>query len=201
MLDFLNLKKNHGKEEKRARDLFYALWTPDLFMERVEQDAQWTLFCPAECPGLSDVYGEEFRVLYEKYESSGLGRKTMKARSLFNEVVQSQIETGTPYMLYKDSANRKSNQRHLGTIKCSNLCAEIVQYTSKDEVAVCNLASISLPRFVENGQFDFLELVKVTKTIVRNLNKVIDLNYYPVPEAKASNMRHRPIGIGVQVPT
>ncbi|HOP43711.1 MAG: ribonucleoside-diphosphate reductase subunit alpha [Flavobacteriales bacterium] len=196
--DFLELKKNHGKEEMRARDLFYAMWIPDLFMKRVEQNADWTLMCPNECPGLPDTWGEEFEKLYEKYESEGKGRKTMKAQDLWFHILESQIETGTPYILFKDAANRKSNQQNLGTIKSSNLCTEIMEYTSPDEVAVCNLGSIALPKFVSKGKFDHDKLFEVTYQLTRNLNKVIDQNYYPIPEARRSNMRHRPIGIGVQ---
>ena len=196
---FLDLKKNHGKEELRARDLFYALWVPDLFMKRVEQNEDWSLFCPNETPGLSDCYGEEFERLYEKYEKEGRYRKQVKAQDLWFEILEAQIETGTPYMLYKDAANKKSNQKNLGTIKSSNLCTEIIEYTSPDEVAVCNLASIALPKFVsEDGTFDHQTLYDITYVITKNLNKVIDINYYPVEEAKRSNMRHRPIGIGVQ---
>ena len=198
IFDFLDLKKNHGKEEMRARDLFYALWIPDLFMERVEADGEWTLMCPNECPGLPDVYGEKFEELYKKYESEGKGRKTIKARQLWEEILESQIETGTPYMLYKDAANSKSNQKNLGTIRSSNLCTEIIEYTADDEVAVCNLASIALPKFVKEGKFDHDLLFKITYTVTKNLNKVIDRNYYPVPEARNSNMRHRPVGLGVQ---
>jgi ribonucleoside-diphosphate reductase alpha chain len=198
IFDFLNLKKNHGKEEMRARDLFYALWIPDLFMERVENNEEWSLFCPNECPGLSDAYGDDFKKLYLKYEKDGKARKTIKAQDLWFEVLEAQIETGTPYMLYKAAANKKSNQKHLGTIKSSNLCTEIMEYTSPDEVAVCNLASIALPKFVEDGKFNHQRLYEVTKTVTKNLNKVIDVNYYPVEEARNSNMRHRPIGIGVQ---
>ncbi|KGO79431.1 ribonucleoside-diphosphate reductase [Flavobacterium beibuense F44-8] len=198
IFDFLDLKKNHGKEEMRARDLFYAMWTSDLFMKRVEEDAKWTLMCPNECPGLYDVYGEEFEKMYESYEAAGKGRKTIKARELWEKILESQIETGTPYMLYKDAANRKSNQKNLGTIRSSNLCTEIMEYTAADEVAVCNLASISLPMFVEDGKFNHDYLYDVTKRVTRNLNKVIDRNYYPVPEAENSNMRHRPVGLGVQ---
>ena len=198
IFDFLDLKKNHGKEEMRARDLFYAMWIPDLFMKRVEADGEWTLMCPNECPGLFSSHSEEFEKLYTKYESEGKGRKTIKARELWEKILESQIETGTPYMLYKDAANRKSNQQNLGTIRSSNLCTEILEYTSKDEIAVCNLASIALPMFVKNGEFDHRELYKVTKRVTKNLNRVIDRNYYPVPEAKNSNMRHRPIGLGVQ---
>tara|TARA_B110000211_G_scaffold177707_1_gene200901 strand:- start:263 stop:2662 length:2400 start_codon:yes stop_codon:yes gene_type:complete len=198
VFDFLDLRKNHGKEEMRARDLFYAMWTPDLFMERVEANGEWTLMCPNECPGLSDVYGAKFVELYEKYEAEGKGRKTIKARELWEKIVESQIETGTPYMLYKDACNEKSNQKNLGTIKSSNLCTEIVEYTAPDEVAVCNLASIALPMFVEDGKFDHDKLYKVTYKATKNLNVVIDRNYYPVQEARNSNMRHRPIGLGVQ---
>lgn len=196
--DFLDLKKNHGKEEMRARDLFYAMWIPDLFMKRVEEDGRWTLMCPNECPGLFDVHSEEFEKLYTQYEAEGKGRKTIKARDLWEKILESQIETGTPYMLYKDAANRKSNQKNLGTIRSSNLCTEILEYTSPDEVAVCNLASIALPMFVKNGSFDHKELFKVTKRVTKNLNRVIDRNYYPVEEARNSNMRHRPIGLGIQ---
>lgn len=198
IFDFLDLKKNHGKEEMRARDLFYAMWTSDLFMKRVEENADWTLMCPNECPGLYDVYGEEFEALYTSYEAQNKGRKTIKARELWEKILESQIETGTPYMLYKDAANRKSNQKNLGTIRSSNLCTEIMEYTSADEIAVCNLASISLPMFVENGKFNHELLYNVTKRVTRNLNKVIDRNYYPVKEAENSNMRHRPVGLGVQ---
>ncbi|PHK06396.1 ribonucleoside-diphosphate reductase, partial [Nostoc linckia z13] len=198
IFDFLDLKKNHGKEEMRARDLFYAMWTSDLFMKRVQEDSTWTLMCPNECPGLCDVYGEEFEALYTSYEAQGKGRKTIKARELWEKILESQIETGTPYMLYKDAANRKSNQKNLGTIRSSNLCTEIMEFTAPDEVAVCNLASISLPMFVEEGKFNHDYLFEVTKRVTRNLNKVIDRNYYPVPEAENSNMRHRPIGLGVQ---
>ncbi len=198
IFDFHDLKKNHGKEEMRARDLFFAMWTSDLFMKRVQEDSTWTLMCPNECPGLYDVYGEEFEALYTSYEEQGRGRKTIKARELWEKILESQIVTGTPYMLYNDAANRKSNQKNLGTIRSSNLCTEIMEYTSKDEIAVCNLASISLPMFVENGQFNHELLYNVTKRVTRNLNKVIDRNYYPVPEAENSNMRHRPVGLGVQ---
>ena len=198
IFDFLDLKKNHGKEEMRARDLFYAMWIPDLFMKRVEANAEWTLMCPNECPNLFNNHSEAFDELYLKYESEGKGRKTIKARELWEKILESQIETGTPYMLYKDAANRKSNQKNLGTIRSSNLCTEIMEYTSPDEVAVCNLASIALPMFVKDGAFDHKELFKVTKRVTKNLNKVIDRNYYPVKEAENSNMRHRPIGLGVQ---
>ena len=199
IFEFLDLKKNHGKEEMRARDLFYAMWIPDLFMQRVENNEMWSLFCPHEAPGLADCYGEEFERLYEKYEKEGKARKEIKAQDLWFEILESQIETGTPYILYKDAANKKSNQKNLGTIKSSNLCTEIMEYTSPDEIAVCNLASIALPKFVtEDGKFDHQRLYEITKVITRNLNKVIDINYYPVEEARTSNMRHRPIGIGVQ---
>ncbi|MBF4517422.1 ribonucleoside-diphosphate reductase subunit alpha [Flavobacterium sp. ANB] len=198
IFEFLDLKKNTGKEEMRARDLFFAMWTSDLFMKRVQEDASWTLMCPNECPGLYDVYGEEFETMYLDYEFRGKGRKTIRARELWEKILESQIETGTPYMLYKDAANRKSNHKNLGTIRSSNLCTEIMEYTSKDEIAVCNLASISLPMFIENGQFDHQALYNVTKRVTRNLNKVIDRNYYPVKEAENSNLRHRPVGLGVQ---
>ncbi|MBS9461092.1 ribonucleoside-diphosphate reductase subunit alpha [Flagellimonas sp. 389] len=198
IFDFLDLKKNHGKEEMRARDLFYAMWIPDLFMKRVEADGEWTLMCPNECPNLFSTHSEEFEALYTKYEAEGKGRKTIRARELWEKILESQIETGTPYMLYKDAANRKSNQKNLGTIRSSNLCTEILEYTSPDEVAVCNLASIALPMFIKNGAFDHKELFKVTKRVTKNLNRVIDRNYYPVKEAENSNMRHRPIGLGVQ---
>jgi ribonucleoside-diphosphate reductase alpha chain len=203
IFDFLDLKKNHGKEELRARDLFYAMWIPDLFMKRVEANDTWSLLCPHECPGLADTYGDEFEALYEKYEREGKVRKTIKAQDLWFAIMESQIETGTPYMLYKDHANRKSNQKNLGTIKSSNLCTEIMEYTSPEEVAVCNLASLSLPKFVEQGSDGFLhfnhqKLFEITKVVTKNLNKIIDLNYYPVPEAELSNKRHRPIGIGIQ---
>lgn len=201
--DFLELKRNHGKEEMRARDLFYALWIPDLFMKRVEQNKEWSLFCPNEAPGLSDCHGEEFERLYEKYEREGKARETIKAQELWFEVLESQIETGTPYMLYKDAANGKSNQKNLGTIKSSNLCTEIIEYTAPDEVAVCNLASLALPKFVIKGPdgklfFDHNKLYEITKVATKNLNKVIDVNYYPVEEARRSNFRHRPIGLGIQ---
>ncbi len=197
--EFLELKKNQGKEEVRARDLFYALWIPDLFMERVKADGQWSLFCPNEAPGLFDTYGKEFEKLYTQYEAEGRARSTMKAQDLWFTILESQTETGTPYLLYKDAANTKSNQKNLGTIRSSNLCTEIIEYTSKDEVAVCNLASISLPKFVTaDKKFDHKKLMEITRVITRNLNKIIDINYYPIPEARNSNMRHRPIGIGVQ---
>ncbi len=198
IFEFLELKKNHGKEELRARDLFYALWIPDLFMKRVKENGEWSLFCPNEAPGLYQCYGEEFEALYTKYEQEGKQRKKVKAQDLWFAVLESQIETGTPYILYKDAANKKSNQKNLGTIRSSNLCTEIIEYTSSDEVAVCNLASIALNKFVIDGKFDFQELYDVTYTVTKNLNKVIDVNYYPVPEARKSNFRHRPIGIGVQ---
>jgi len=198
IFDFLDLRKNHGKEEMRTRDLFLGMWIPDLFMQRVEQDGQWTLMCPNECPGLYDTYGENFDDLYTQYENAGKGRKTIKAREVWEKILESQVETGTPYILYKDAANRKSNQKNLGTIRSSNLCTEILEYTSADEIAVCNLASISLPTFVEDGKFNHQLLYEVTKRVTRNLNKVIDRNYYPVPEAESSNKRHRPIGLGVQ---
>ena len=199
IFSFLDLKKNHGKEEMRARDLFYAVWISDLFMKRVEANEDWTLFCPNEAPGLADCYGEDFEKLYEKYEKEGKGRETVKAQDLWFEILEAQIETGTPYMLYKDAANKKSNQKNLGTIKSSNLCTEIIEYTSPDEVAVCNLASIALPKFVkEDGTYDHQKLYDVTYVATKNLNKVIDVNYYPVKEARNSNMRHRPIGLGVQ---
>ncbi len=198
VFDFLDLRKNHGKEEMRARDLFYALWISDLFMKRVEENGEWSLFCPNEAPGLSDCWGSEFETLYTKYEQEGRARKTIKAQDLWFKILDSQIETGTPYMLYKDAANRKSNQQNLGTIKSSNLCTEIMEYTAPDEVAVCNLASIALPRFVIDGKFDHDKLFEVTYQVTKNLNAVIDNNYYPVEEAKNSNVRHRPIGLGVQ---
>jgi ribonucleoside-diphosphate reductase alpha chain len=200
VLQFLDLKKNHGKEEMRARDLFYAMWTPDLFMERVENNADWSFFCPNECPGLQDVYGAEFKSLFEDYERRGMARETIPARTVWDKIVEAQIETGTPYMLYKDAANEKSNQKNLGTIRSSNLCTEIMEYTAKDEVAVCNLASIALPKFVNmsDGVFDHQLLYDVTYHATGNLNRVIDVNYYPVEEARNSNMRHRPIGLGVQ---
>lgn len=198
--DFLDIRKNHGKEEMRARDLFTALWIPDLFMKRVEAEGDWSLMCPNECPGLSDCHSEEFEKLYTKYEAEGKFRKQIKARELWSEIINAQIETGNPYMLFKDAANSKSNQQNLGTIKSSNLCTEIIEYTSADEVAVCNLASIALPRFVDEktGTFDHQRLFDVTYVATKNLNKIIDRNYYPIPEARKSNMRHRPIGLGVQ---
>jgi ribonucleoside-diphosphate reductase alpha chain len=201
--DFLQLKKNHGKEENRARDLFYALWVPDLFMKRVEDNDVWSLFCPHECPGMADCHGAEFEELYTRYEREGRARKTIKAQDLWYEILESQTETGTPYMLFKDAANRKSNQQNLGTIKSSNLCTEIIEYTSADEVAVCNLASLALPKYITKGadgflRFDHQKLYEITKVATKNLNKVIDVNYYPVEEARRSNMRHRPIGLGVQ---
>ncbi|MEN9699234.1 MAG: hypothetical protein RLZZ301_432 [Bacteroidota bacterium] len=199
IFDFLDLKKNHGKEEQRARDLFYALWIPDLFMQRVKENGDWTLMCPHECPGLSDSHSAEFEALYTKYEKEGRGRKTIKAQDLWFKVLESQIETGTPYMLYKDAANSKSNQQNLGTIKSSNLCTEIIEYTAPDEVAVCNLASLALPKYVtEEGTFDHDKLFEVTYQATLNLNRIIDGNFYPVEEARNSNLRHRPIGLGVQ---
>jgi ribonucleoside-diphosphate reductase alpha chain len=203
IFQFLDLKKNHGKEEMRARDLFYAMWVPDLFMKRVQEDGTWTLMCPNECPHLFDTYGDEFDRLYEGYEAAGKGRKTIKARELWEKILESQIETGTPYMLYKDSVNRKTNHKNLGTIRSSNLCTEIMEYTAKDEVAVCNLASIALPMFItekENGEkfFNHKKLLEVTKKVIRNLDTVIDMNYYPVKEAENSNFRHRPVGLGIQ---
>ena len=199
VFDFLDLKKNHGKEEQRARDLFFALWIPDLFMKRVKNNETWTLMCPHECPGLSDTHSEEFEALYTKYEAEGKGRKTINAQDLWFKILESQIETGTPYMLYKDAANAKSNQQNLGVIKSSNLCTEIIEYTAPDEVAVCNLASLALPKYVtEQGTFDHDKLFEVTYQATLNLNKIIDENYYPVEEAKNSNLRHRPIGLGVQ---
>lgn len=198
IFEFLELKRPHGKEEMRARDLFYALWIPDLFMQRVLDDADWSLFCPNQSPGLADVYGKDFEALYTKYEKEGKALKVVKARKLWDNILISQVETGTPYMLYKDACNEKSNQKNLGTIKSSNLCTEIIEYTAPDEVAVCNLASIALPKFVKEGKFDFQYLKEVSETVTKNLNKIIDLNYYPIPEAQKSNFSHRPIGIGVQ---
>merc|ERR1712151_1423610 len=206
IFDFLELKKNHGKEEQRARDLFYGLWIPDLFMRRVKDNKDWTLFCPNEAfddvtgKGLIDVWGKDFEQLYEQMESSGKGRKTVNAQQLWFRILESQMETGTPYMLYKDHANSKCNQQNLGTIHCSNLCTEIIEYTSPEEIAVCNLASLALPAFVKEGgeAYDFQRLYEVTKVATKNLNKVIERNYYPVPEARNSNMKHRPIGLGVQ---
>jgi ribonucleoside-diphosphate reductase alpha subunit len=196
--NFLELKKNHGKEEARARDLFYALWIPDLFMKRVEANSTWSLMCPNECPGLVDSWGDDFDSTYLRYEADGKARQTVQAQQLWFSILDSQIETGTPYILYKDAANRKSNQQNLGTIRCSNLCTEIIEYTSPDEVAVCNLASIALPRFISAGAFDHQKLHEITYTVTRNLNRVIDNNYYPVHEARVSNLKHRPIGLGVQ---
>jgi ribonucleoside-diphosphate reductase alpha chain len=203
VFDFLDLKKNHGKEEMRARDLFYAMWIPDLFMKRVQEDGKWTLMCPNECPHLFDTYGDEFEKLYVGYEDIGKGRKTIKARTLWEKILEAQIETGNPYMLYKDAVNRKSNQKNLGTIRSSNLCTEIMEYTAEDEVAVCNLASIALPMYISEDKdgkkfFDHKKLFKITKKITRNLDTVIERNYYPVKEAENSNFRHRPIGLGVQ---
>merc|ERR1711865_1134669 len=205
-MGFLELRKNHGKEEQRARDLFYGLWIPDLFMRRVKEDGDWTLFCPNEAynkesgKGLQDVWGEEFETMYTELEAAGRGRKSVKAQQLWFRILEAQMETGTPYMLYKDHANRKSNQQNLGTIHNSNLCTEILEYTSADEVAVCNLASIALPTFVQSKEmtYDHKRLYEVTKVATKNLNKVIDRNYYPIAEVRRSNMRHRPIGLGVQ---
>lgn len=196
--DFLKLKLNTGTEDERARDLFYGLWIPDLFMKRVEEDGQWSLMCPNECPGLDNCYGEEFEALYTQYESQGKYRKQVPAKKIWQMILDAQIQTGTPYLCYKDAANKKSNQQNLGTIKSSNLCTEIMEYTSSDETAVCNLGSLALPRFVSNGKFDFDALRKYTSILTRNLNKVIDINYYPTEKCRRSNMRHRPIGIGVQ---
>jgi len=196
---FLQMRKNHGDEELKARDLFYALWIPDLFMERVKTNGDWTLMCPDECPGLADVYGNDFNELYEKYEGEGKGRKSVKARDLWFKMLDAQMETGTPYILFKDAANRKSNQKNLGTIKSSNLCSEIIQYSDDKETAVCNLASIGLPTFVTKEKtFDYEKLHEVAKVVTKNLNKIIDINYYPTEKTRRSNMRHRPIGIGVQ---
>lgn len=198
IFEFLQLKKNHGKEENRARDLFYALWVPDLFMKRVMENGDWTFFCPNKCPGLHECHGAEFEALYLKYESEGRGNQTIKAQKLWDAIIESQIETGTPYMLFKDHANNKSNQKNLGTIKSSNLCCEIMEYTSPDEVAVCNLASICLPKFVKaDGTYDFERLHQISRIVTKNLNRIIDNNYYPIEEAKNSNMRNRPIGIGI----
>jgi ribonucleotide reductase alpha subunit len=198
--DFLEMRKNHGDEEMKARDLFYALWVPDLFMERVKANSKWTLFCPNECPGLADVYGDDFKELYEKYESLGRGRKSVNARDLWFKVLDAQMETGTPYLLYKDACNKKSNQKNLGTIKSSNLCTEILEYSDENETAVCNLASVALPTFVnqETHEFDYENLHRVVKVVTRNLNKIIDINFYPTEKTKRSNLLHRPIGIGIQ---
>src|SRR6201996_5607671 len=198
IFEFLDLRKNHGKEEMRARDLFYALWVSDLFMKRVESGGDWSLFCPHEAPGLHESWGDAFEALYAKYEAEGRARRTIKAQDLWFAILDAQIETGTPYLLYKDSANRKSNQQNLGTIKSSNLCTEIIEYTSPDEIAVCNLASLALPRFVNNGVFDHDKLYEVTYEVTKNLNKIIDHNFYPVEKARNSNTRNRPIGLGVQ---
>ncbi|MFN3403472.1 MAG: ribonucleoside-diphosphate reductase subunit alpha [Cytophagaceae bacterium] len=198
VFEFLDLRKNHGKEELRARDLFYALWIPDLFMKRVEDNGDWSLFCPNEAPGLAECWGKEFEALYDKYEKEGRQRKTVKAQELWFAIMEAQTETGTPYMLFKDHANRKSNQKNLGTIKSSNLCTEIIEYTAPDEVAVCNLASLALPKYVTDGKFDHQKLYDVTYVVTKNLNRIIDINYYPVEEARKSNLRHRPIGLGVQ---
>eukprot|EP01116_Phalansterium_solitarium_P014890 TRINITY_DN3279_c0_g1_i3.p1 TRINITY_DN3279_c0_g1~~TRINITY_DN3279_c0_g1_i3.p1 ORF type:complete len:527 (-),score=106.56 TRINITY_DN3279_c0_g1_i3:155-1735(-) len=199
VFEFLDLRKNTGKEDMRARDLFYALWIPDLFMQRVESNGQWSLFCPNEAPGLFECWGDEFNQLYTKYENTpGMARKVIRAQDLWFAILESQCETGTPYMLYKDHCNRKSNQQNLGCIKSSNLCTEIIEYTAPDEVAVCNLASIALPMFVSNGALDHQRLFDVTRVVTRNLNRIIDRNHYPIEEARRSNLRHRPIGIGVQ---
>ncbi|MDB5135581.1 MAG: ribonucleoside-diphosphate reductase subunit alpha [Mucilaginibacter sp.] len=198
VFEFLDMRKNHGKEEMRARDLFYALWVSDLFMKRVEANEEWSLFCPHEAPGLADCWGAEFEALYERYEKEGRARRTVKAQELWFAILDAQVETGTPYLLYKDAANGKSNQQNLGTIKSSNLCTEIMEYTSPEEVAVCNLASLALPRYVINSVFDHQKLYEVTYQVTLNLNKIIDNNYYPVEEARYSNLRHRPIGLGVQ---
>ncbi|CAA91952.1 Ribonucleoside-diphosphate reductase large chain [Schizosaccharomyces pombe] len=198
VMDFLELRKTHGNEDFRAREMFYALWIPDLFMQRVERNEQWTFFCPNEAPGLADVWGDEFVALYEKYEKENRGRRSLPAQKVWYAILQSQVETGNPFMLYKDSCNRKSNQKNVGTIRCSNLCTEIVEYSSPDEVAVCNLASVALPTFIKDGKYNFQKLHDVVKVVTRNLNKIIDVNYYPVPEARRSNMRHRPVGLGVQ---
>jgi ribonucleoside-diphosphate reductase alpha chain len=202
IFDFIELKKNTGKDEMRARDLFYALWISDLFMKRVEADASWSLFCPHESPGLADCYGAEFEALYTRYELEGKAKKTIRAQDLWFHILESQIETGSPFMLYKDAANEKSNQKNLGTIKSSNLCTEIIEYTAPDEVAVCNLASLALNRFVKEGAngpvYDHKKLFDVVTRATKNLNRIIDINFYPVPEAKKSNFRHRPIGLGVQ---
>lgn len=198
IMEFLELRLNQGDEESRCRDLFTALWIPDLFMQKVEADDDWHLMCPDDSPGLADVYGEEFNELYRMYVAQGRFKRVVKARDIWNSLIKSQVETGAPYMLYKDACNSKSNQKNLGTIKSSNLCTEIIEYTDKDEVAVCNLASISLPAFVKNGEFDIVKLGEVTRVVTRNLNRVIDKNFYPVPEAERSNKRHRPVAIGVQ---
>ena len=200
IMEFLELRLNQGDEEARCRDLFTALWIPDLFMKRVEQGGNWSLFCPNKAPGLSDVYGDDFEELYLKYEQEGIANRVLPAAEIWKSIIKSQSETGTPYMLFKDSCNRKSNQKNLGTIKSSNLCSEIIEYSNKDETAVCNLASISLPSCVDTKSktFDYGKLHAITKLITRNLNKVIDRNFYPTENTKRSNFRHRPIGIGVQ---
>jgi ribonucleoside-diphosphate reductase alpha chain len=196
---FLQMRKNHGDEELKARDLFYAMWIPDLFMERIKENGKWTLMCPDECPGLADVYGDDFLALYTKYEREGKGRNTVNARDLWFQILDAQMETGTPYILFKDACNKKSNQKNVGTIKSSNLCTEIVEYSDENETAVCNLASIALPAFVSaDGVMDYEELHKVAKIVTNNLNRVIDVNYYPTPKTQRSNFRHRPVGIGVQ---
>jgi ribonucleoside-diphosphate reductase alpha chain len=196
--DFIRMKMNTGSEDEKARDLFYALWIPDLFMKRVVDNGDWTLFCPSEAPGLSDCYGDEFVALYEKYENAGVGRKTVKAQKLWFDILDSQIETGTPYLVYKNACNRKSNQKNVGVIKSSNLCSEIIEYSAPDETAVCNLASMALPAYIKDGKFDFTEFRRVVALAVANLNRVIDVNFYPTPETLKSNMRHRPVGLGVQ---
>jgi ribonucleoside-diphosphate reductase alpha subunit len=196
---FLQMRKNHGDEELKARDLFYAMWIPDLFMERVKVNGKWTLMCPDECPGLADVYGDDFAALYTKYETEGKGRRSVNARDVWFQILDAQMETGTPYILYKDACNKKSNQKNLGTIKSSNLCTEVIQYSDENETAVCNLASIALPPFIKaDGTFDYVELHKVTKIVIYNLNRVIDVNYYPIPKTRTSNFRNRPVGLGIQ---
>jgi ribonucleotide reductase alpha subunit len=199
---FLQMRKNHGDEELKARDLFYALWVPDLFMERIKTDGKWTLMCPDECPGLADVYGDDFANLYMKYEANGKGKKTVKARDLWFQILDAQMETGTPYLLYKDACNKKSNQKNVGTIKSSNLCTEILEYSDENETAVCNLASIGLPTFVDRTTtpptFNYEKLHEISRIVTYNLNRIIDVNYYPTPKTERSNKRHRPIGIGVQ---
>ena len=198
IFDFLDLRKNNGNEEDRCRDLFLGMWIPDLFMERVQNDEMWSLMCPDECRGLNDCYGDKFKELYVGYEKQNKFKKQVRAREIWNAILQSQIETGTPYMCYKDACNSKTNQKNLGVIQSSNLCTEIMEYTSPEEAAVCNLASIALPKFIKDGTFDYARLGKITKIITRNLNKIIDINYYPIKEAQSSNLKHRPIGIGVQ---
>ena len=199
IFDFLEYKRPHGDEQSRARDLFYALWVPDLFMEAVQNDDDWALMCPSECPGLNDVYGEEFEILYKSYIKEGRHRKMIKAKDIWNEIIKTQSETGIPYITYKDHVNRKSNHKNIGTIKSSNLCNEIVQYSDLDTHAVCNLASLALPKYIDqDGKYNYNKLMEVTRVIVRNLNNVIDINYYPTPESRTSNMDLRPMGIGVQ---